>query len=299
MKLVRIAVILFFALLLSPALLSGFQLGLDFHIGDLGFTDERTSSQEDFPVSFPWGISLYGSHNITDELEISTGFFSDAILNNISYTLLTYRQDIFSLGVGPFFGFFNTPTSILKPGISTSVRVDVPGLLFLSFRADSTIGGRLVQEGDYLQERSDITAGFYVPNIIASINIITKNYTRRTLRKEIVDSFSEYSLRTDIYQKNVPYRIALTFGYQQRKKSFIDLTKRTPVDHILNSIILGTEFSLDISDFLVLSLNVDNSIYTFGSAGDTILELPTEGIGIYLFDASLGFSLNIDSLIEG
>ena len=276
--------------------LRAFEVSTEFQIGNLGFTDERASTDTTYPLQFPWGLSLYGSQRIDDMLEIDTGFYFDPTLNNISYTLLKYSQQFFTLGVGPFFGLFNSATSLLKPGISTAIRIDFPRLLFVEFRADSSIGGRLVQEGDYLQERSDLTAGIYVKNAIASLNLLTKSYTYRTATEEIIDSLVEYSFRTDIYQKNVPYRILLSFAYQTRSKSFTNVSTSAAVVHTLNSLVLGTRLDFQLTKYLSIMTNLDSSIYSFGSAGDTLLVLPSTGISAYLFNVSAGFTLDIDAL---
>lgn len=276
-----------------------FDIGVEFDIGNLGFSDARKSTEEDLVPVNKWGFAIYGSENISDTLSISTGFYLDPILNYVSYTLLTYNQEFLSLGVGPFFGFFNTATSILKPGISTAIRVDLPGALFVSFRSDSTIGGRMVQEGDYLQERSDVAAGFYVKNAICSLNLLTKSYTLRKTTQEIVDSFTEYSFKTDIYSKYAPYTILLSFGYQKLSKSFINVTTRDTVIHSLSSLVLGTKLNIHFTDIITFDVDLESSIYSFGFAGDQLLTITSPGPLGFLFHVSTGIKINLDPLLKG
>lgn len=277
---------------------SAFEVTTEFQIGNLGFDKERASTAADYPMTFPWGLSVYGSQQISELLRVDTGFFFDPTLRNISYTLLQYAQQYFTLGVGPFFGFFNSDANLLQPGISTSVRVDYPGLAFLEFRSDSSIGGRLVKEGDYLQARSDISAGFYVLNAIATLNLFTKSYTYRSATEEVVDDFVEYSFRTDIYRKNVPFRVLLSFAYQMRGKSYTDITTLAEVAHQLNSLVLGTRIDLQVTDFLSIMTDLQSSIYSWGTAGGALLPLPTSGISSYLFTAATGITINLDRLVE-
>ncbi|MBN1686631.1 MAG: hypothetical protein JW852_08250 [Spirochaetales bacterium] len=288
----------FLCLLTTGFPLQAFEVSTEFQIGNLGFAADRKSTATDYPSQFPWGVSIYGSEQITQDLGVDIGFYSDRTLKNISYTNLRYTQRFFTLGVGPFFGFFNSSTSLLKPGISTAVRLDFPGIIFIEFRADSSIGGRLVQEGDYLQERSDVTAGFYVLNAIANVNLLTKSYTYRTKEQEIIDSFVEYSFSTDIYQKNVPYRVLLTFAYQKRGKSYTPISgTQAPTVHDLNSLVLGTRIDLTITRYLSIMADLESSIYNWGSAGDALITFPTSGIGAYFFNATAGVTLNIDPLL--
>jgi hypothetical protein len=296
MKLSKALFIIVFAVILCVPLMA-LEVTTEFQMGNLGFADDRDSTATDFPLVFPWGLSIYGSQQITELLRIDTGFFYDPVLRNISYTLLQYAQNFFTLGVGPFFGYFNSSSTLLQPGISTAIRIDYPGLAFLEFRADSTIGGRLVKEGDYLQARSDISVGIYVLNAIVTANLFTKSYTYRSSAEEIVDDLVEYSFQTDIYRKNVPIKVLLSFAYQQRGKSFTNVTTNAEVSHELNSLILGTRVDIQLTDFLSFMLNLDSSVYSWGSAGDALLVLPTTGINSFLFNASTGISINIDRLV--
>ncbi len=277
--------------------LSAFEVGTEFQIGNLGFANNRASGATDYPSHFPWGLSIYGSEEISGELGVDIGFYFDQTLRNISYTNLRYNQGFFTLGVGPFFGFFNSSSSILKPGISTAVRLDFPGLVFIEFRADSSIGGRLVQDGDYLQERSDVVAGFYVLNAIANVSLLTKSYTYRTAKQEIIDSFVQYSFTADIYQKNVPFKVLLTFAYQNRGKSFTDVSTQDAVVHELNSLVLGTRVDFTVTPYLSIMVDLESSIYNWGSAGDSLLTFPTTGLDAYFFNATAGVTMNIDTLL--
>jgi len=288
-------VVIFFCIAVFS--LEAFEVSTEFQIGNLGFGKDRKSSADDYPSQFPWGLSLYGSEEISGDLGVDIGFYFDQTLRNISYTNLRYTQRFFTLGVGPFFGFFNSSASILKPGISTSVKLDFPGLIFIKFRADSSIGGRLVQEGDYLQERSDVIAGFYVLNAIANVSLLTKSYTYRTKEQEIIDSFVEYSFSTDIYRKNVPFKVLLTFAYQNRGKSYTDISTQDAVVHDLNSLVLGTRIDFTVTPYLSIMADLDSSIYNWGSAGEALLTFPTSGIDAYLFNATAGVTINIDTLL--
>ncbi len=277
---------------------TGLEVGSEFYIGSLAFSDDRTADEVALPQVFPWGGGVVVDQQIDDQLSIIIDFHSDPTLNYVSYTLLDYQQQFFAITLGPFFGFFNSRNTILKPGISTAVRADIPGIAFVSFRADSSIGGRLVQAGDYLQERSDVSVGFYVRNAICSVNLLTKGYIYRTADEEIVDNYLEYSFKTDLYQKNVPYRVLLSFAYQERSKSFIDVVTRDSVVHRLRSVVLGTTLAMQMSDWLLIELGLDSSIFSFGDAGDELLALPTSGIAQYLFNATLAVRVQVDALAE-
>jgi hypothetical protein len=277
--------------------LGAIEIGTFFDIGNLTYEDERTESTTDFSgAEYYWGLSVPFSHRISDEFSIEAALLYDPILKYNVYTIFTYQFNFFTIGVGPYFGILNTRETVLKAGISTSIRLDFPGILFASFRVDSSLGGRLVEVGDLLQERNQIRFGYYVPNAICSVNILTKNFAQKTAEGEMVEKFSEYSFKTDLFEKNVPYKILLTFGYQALTRTFV--YGATPTEHSLHSIIIGTELDVELLDFLSLIADLDSSIYSFGFVDDTLMDLPEERPGIYLWRLRVGFSLNVDSLLK-
>jgi hypothetical protein len=287
------SLLLVFALTLAAGTASGLEVGASFRFDNLGFRTDRTASDTSFSGrDYFWGGSVYLTHELSDSITLEAGVSRDDILRILTYTLFQYQLDYFRLGLGAFLGTFNSTTELLKSGITMSVGLEVPGVVFARLRADSSIGGRLVEAGDFLQERTDVSVGFYVPNVICSLNLETRSFTQKQDTAEVVDSLTVYSFKTDIFQKNLPFRVVLTFGYQTLAKKFID--GATNPTNTLNSIILGTDFHLRVSDTLTLQFGLDSSIYSFGQ--DQLLGVSNPGPGGYLFRASAGFSLDVGQL---
>lgn len=277
--------------------LHALEVGGDFRIGNLALNQIKNPSVTTFNGNdfSSWGLSFYGSHNVTDSLRIDTGFFSDPILKNISYTLFSYTESILKLGVGPFFGFFNADlNTLLKSGISTNIKVELPGILFLDFRTDSSLASRLVIEGDYIQERTDLSFGFYVPNAICYVNLFSKRFTQKVGAYEVLDSLNEYSFKTHLYQKMIPYRATINLAYQVLGKRFINDPATT--EYLLNSIIVGTKLDIDLTSYLIMTIDMENSIYTFGQG--ELLGTSNPGPGSYAFRGSVGVKVNIDKLLQ-
>lgn len=290
--------IIFFFLFTSLLQLNALEVGATFSLENLDFKNDRLSDDESFSgMDLLWGGSLFATHTISESFSVEGGFYNDTILRFISYTLLNYNLQFIQLSVGPFFGFFNsTSTStILKSGISTSIKLELPGVLYISFRTDNSIGGYLIEIGDYIQQRNDISLGYHVRNAICSININSRKFIEKQDNLEVVDSLIDYSFKTDIFQKNLPYRIFFSFSFQRLSKKYFDAADSSaePVSsHTLNSIILGTEVDINITDFLTVILNLESSIYTFGQ--DILLGISNPGW--YLFRAYTGFKINFDRL---
>ena len=269
-------------------------MGAMFNIGNLAFQPTRVASDTTFAGTYyPWGLSVYGSQQISDTMLVNTGYYSDTVLRNIAYSTITYQGDYFSLGAGPLLGVFNSKSAPLTPGIIATVRVQIPGIVYLAYGSDSTLGASLVQVGDYLQQQSSVSLGFYIPNAIASANILTKKYTEKTSAGDSIDQLTLYSFQTDIFQKNVPYRVLLTFGYQTLSKTFLESTTTTAQ---LGSIIVGTRVEFHVTNFLTLVADLNSSVYTFGQ--ESLVGLSNPGPNGYLFQLQTGAQISLDNLFQ-
>jgi len=273
---------LLFLLCLSPV--SAFEIGTYFELSNLDFARDRASSATGLPGdSYLWGIRAVGTEELSDQLSLNLEFSSDPILRNIGYTLLTYNDQFFSIRLGPFFGILNAPSTILQSGLSTTVRLFVPGITVLTLRSDNSLSGRLVVTGDYIQEQSELSVGFFVPNAIPTAYVRSKRFTWKTDDGETVDSFTAYGLETDIFQKNIPFRVVLDFSYHDLSRSFIAATTTT---HSYGALVLGTDISVELFERFTIDTALESSIYTFGR-DDLIGEISAD---TFLFRMSTGVS---------
>ena len=161
-------------------------LGLQVWAGNLGFSNGQGIHRN---VTFTGGGLLLGpfplrhaAHHREDQTS-RTGFYSDPILRNISYTLFTYDEKVLSVGIGPFFGFFNNTSTLLKSGISTAVNSSSPDRLSLFSVGQLHRRGSLWTTGDYLQERNVISFGFYVPNAICTLWLDERQFEQKGARR--------------------------------------------------------------------------------------------------------------------
>jgi hypothetical protein len=278
-----------------PVKLGALDVGFLFRFENLAFEHDRKESDHSFDgLAFPWGISVFASHEMGDDFSITAGFYQDSILRNISATMVTYRYSFISIGLGPYFGFLNSEGPLIRSGLNASLRVDFPGVIFAEIKTGSTIGG-LVKDGDYTQEETSLLGGFQVMNAICTIGLLSKTFTIIQGSTQVVDSLDKYYFSTDLFQKNVPFRVLLTFAYQSISKSFI--TSTTTDTHTLSSLIIGTELEVELARFLNLLIMIDSSIYTFGR--DDLLGVdPGSDFAGFLFSAQIGLKLNIDQLTQ-
>jgi hypothetical protein len=266
--------------------------GMDFAVGgwvgNLGFRTDRAASDATFPgADYFWGVSVEGSQQISDSVSFTTGFTMDPVLRNTVSTMFTYTEKILTVGVGPFFGFLNSESTLMKSGISTSIKLELPGIAFVSFRSDSSIGSGLVLTGDYQQSLSDISLGFYVPNAICTLSINSRSFEQKAAAALVIDSLTAYTFSTDIFKKNVPYRLIVSFAYQSLSRSFVGSATS---DSTLNSLIIGTEIHVSIGDSWQVQAGIEGNVYSFGQ-GNLVGSDP-----LFLFRTFMGVKTNVDSI---
>jgi hypothetical protein len=252
----------FCSLLVAPAAMA-FEVGAYVDLSNMDFTESRSSSETTLPGDrYVWGVSATGRQELSDQIALDLTFRHDPVLRNVGYTLLTYSDEFFSIQLGPFFGIMNSPSTILQSGLSTTVQLFVPGAM-LSLRSDNSLSGRLVVDGDYIQELSELSLGLLAENVIPTAYVKTKRYTWKTSAGESVDRSTQYGLRTDIFQKNIAYGVVLDFAYQDASRSFV--TDAATTIHAYGSLLLGTEVSIDLFERLSLLVDMESSIYMFGT----------------------------------
>lgn len=284
------SVIVALLLLGVASTLSGFELGARFDLSNLDFARDRASSATTLPGDeYDWGVSVVGSQSVGDNIALELSYTDDPVLRRIGYTRLSFIDRFFSISVGPFFGLFNSTSSLLQSGLTTNVAVFLPGVATLEVRSDSTLGGRLSVEGDYIQELSTISLGFFLPNVIPKLNLTTKRYTEKTPAGERVDQFTEYSLTTDLFAKNVPYRLLLTFAYQDTARQFIETST---VTHGYGTLLLGVEVTAQVFRGVDVVADLESSVYTFGT--DELLG--STRADQFVFRLSTGITIDVERL---
>ncbi len=287
----KIFIVFIFLLLLTLPCFS-IEIGGTFRFENFAFKYDRGINDDYSATDFSFGGVFYFRHifkKFEQNLSLNAEYSYDAILKNTLRSVVEYNGNFFSFGVGPFLGFLNTEQALPKVGITSQFRIQVPGIIFADMGLDSTIGNQLEEDGNYQQEKSYISIGFYVPNAICSFNLERRIFSELDNSVEIIDKQNDYSFTADIFMKNVPYKILLTFGFQSLSKTF-----DTNTIHTLNSIIVGADVDIDITDAITLTFGLDSSIYTFGQ--DELLGVSNPGV--YLFRAIAGININIDRLIN-
>ena len=231
---------------------------------NMGFAEERSDSDTSFTgTDFFWNGSILFKQDMLGDFMVEGGLYKDLILRNVAFSLLQYKTDYFSVGLGTFVGIGNSQTFPAKSGISTLMRLELPGVVYVSFLSDNSLDGMPSETGDYIQRRNTLSLGFSVFDAICSLNLDSKWFELDTGDVNITDSLIDYSFLVEIYKKNVPYRVSLSFSYEYLLRNYIDgITDPT---HGLHSLVLGAELYLMLGKNFSIFLGSDGAIYSWGS----------------------------------
>jgi len=285
---------------LFTGLLFSFEIELSGGLGNLAFDKDLRSalSGPDIegtfdPKYYPLLLAQFtGEYN---SLFFSAGFSRDPLLRNRLYGNLRAGFDYFFIEAGPSIGIFNSPGLPINPGISAALGLSIPGKVFARAAALSTIGARTESAGGYSQLSGEVSAGFWVPHVICSLNMSMKNYALREEPNLLTeDDLKKYFFRADVFTKNVPFTMRVDLGFQNLSRSYStqkidggELVKEVTKDEF-KSFIAGLEGVYTLNSHLKFYLGGEMPVYSWGKrpmkdpSKDTIL-----------FEAKMGVILNL------
>lgn len=237
-------------------------------------------------AEYPANLWVYGARvGVTERLGpgfvLDLGYETDPVLRHIVRSVVAYEQGYVRIAAGPILGAFNSAATPIKAGISAGIRLDLPGALFLSARAESSMGAGLIAAGDYAQELSQLEAGWYIYNAICSVSLLTRKfYYTESPGSILADASNRYAFSVDMFRKGTPYKIKLDLGYQDLSRTYPAGTKET-----LGVVFLGAQVTAGIADGLSLLATLESGVYAFG-----LDELAGKGPNpsSFLFRAGLG-----------
>ncbi|PKL23960.1 MAG: hypothetical protein CVV47_11880 [Spirochaetae bacterium HGW-Spirochaetae-3] len=272
----------------SVAPAAAFDIEASAYFGNLGLPWDGETAMTD--AEFPADGWLYGGRaafvqRLGDGFSLVAEYETDPVLRNIVRGVITYKTGMASISAGPMVGVFNSAGHALKAGIDIGFRLEAPGIAFFSADVESSMGAGLVTAGDYSQEASELSAGWYVYNAICSASLISKRFTRIIDAGALVDASTDYLFSVDVHKKGTPYRVLTELGYRTMTRTYPDDT----IDG-LGAVILGAEVNADVSPTLTVVAGLDSGVYVFG-----LEELSGRGpaSSSFLFSASVGFVLHL------
>ena len=262
MKKVIFCFLLAFMILISPV----FSLDLKFigGFGNLSFDSDQKSplsiDEERFtPNFFPLAIvELSDGFNI---VSYNVGFDRSPILRNRLYANIRADWQYFHIHGGPFVGLFNSMGLPVSPGLSAGLGFTVPGIIFVEAAGSSTIGILMDKTDNYFQRSGDISAGFWVPYVICSLNLYLRNFAYRDNSDLLIEDLAtRYFFRADVYTKNMPFTICVDLGFEKLSRSYT--YSDTDTDE-LKSVYMGLEGNFSLHPAVKMLLGAHIPVYSW------------------------------------
>ncbi|MFP4375341.1 MAG: hypothetical protein ACLFPO_13500 [Spirochaetaceae bacterium] len=276
--------IMFFTAAVLPAL----EVDAEGTFGNLGFVHDRQAGDADLGAdTYPWGSRLAVTGTVLDGFLLTGAYERDSVLRNTVAVTVGYSGQIMSVGAGPFVGFIVDSDNpyLLKPGLSARLRAELWDTGFLSLESDATLDPQLSSTStDFRQFRITPRAGIYLPNIITSLEFDRSTLLYTDGDATTLDRRSEYTLSTEVFQKAIPYRILVRFGYRSELKDFADNTR-----HALGAAVFTPGITYAPNDTVTLRARLENGIYVWGQE-ELLGEIQRDR---YFFEGTLGLTLRL------
>lgn len=293
MRFRSVLVLGFLSLLLGRA--GAIEIGVEAQMGNIHFpwtATTPTAGTASFPTTnYFWGGSTWASFDLGEDYALKVSYDRDPVLRNSVSGIFQFERGVARIGVGPFIGFLNGDGKILSAGLSTALRLQWPGLAFVSARSDGGLSLGLVADlASIPQTSAELSAGFYTKNAIVSAIVSGKRFSETNdSGKLVADNLTLYALTVDIYKKNVPFQVLTMAGYQVRSKYY----QAEDVTDALGSVILGATLSVQATSALKLVGTLSTGVFTFG-----LDELAgrSPSANSFMFDASLGVVVDLGLL---
>jgi hypothetical protein len=242
------------------------------------------------PYGPGFGFSLTVSERISEALEASVSVDRDANGGNLLSARGIYRTPLLAISAGPSFGIFNSTgdddavTPVIQPGLGVGFEITAPGILVLKADTDFAIPTATETPGQAFIQRGEISAGFYMPNVLCSLKARQRNQTEVDAATTLTKSITDYGLFTEAFLKGSPFRFGVNFIYRvvDYRNSLAPAANRS-----FANLVLGGGLTWKPKADLAFFASGSGALYTFS------LDDNAEDVDSFLFDLSVGARFTI------
>jgi hypothetical protein len=260
--------------------------------GNLGFAEDREASKTSLGASsYNWGFNGALSVPVSQALSVRAAVHRDPMTENSVRFSFEHESQYVTMAVGTYLGVLESFASPLKipPGITASLETRLPGVGYATVSAGRPLTDEPTKKGEYWQQFTHAGLGFNLPNVIAGFHYRNAQKLVGTSSGQTRDERTEYAFTTDIFAKNVPYTVFLTFGYRDYTREFL-VDGSAETTHASGSLLFGARVNVTVSQTVTVYTGISNGVYTFGR--EDLLGSFAEDA--YLFQTTAGVSLSLD-----
>lgn len=170
---------------------------------------------------YPYGFGdFHARGEISSKMDFDIHLSRDNILQNTLAGKIKTTSDYFNIEFGPFVG---TIDKIGKPevGITGSMQYAYPGIAFVLVGGSSSLGSNVDFFSANTRETYEIKAGLWLPGVIPSISISSKNFSKHLKDTVVIkDELTRMQVSADFFAKNVPVIITVDAGMETLTRTY-------------------------------------------------------------------------------
>ena len=269
------------------------EFGFDARLGNIQFPWTSTTAITDsvFPsTNYFWGGDAWIDAPLGEDASLRFSYERDPVLRNLAIGAVQFERGIASISVGPLVGFLNSAETPFSAGMSAALRLQWPGVAYVSVRSDGGTAISLLQSDADPQARTEFAVGFYVPHAIISGVIKASRFNELDASgNRVTDSLTSYAMTFDVFKKNIPYTALFSIGYDLRSKYYA----ATATTDSLGAIMLGVDASAQATKDIKVTGGISTGAYVFGLDA---LAGKGPASSDFLFDAKLGMVVQFEAI---
>jgi hypothetical protein len=237
---------------------------------------------------YPYGYGdLQIKGEVSDKMDFNIRFSRDNILQNTFIGSIKTTSDYFNVEFGPFAGMIDE-LSEPEIGITGSIQFAYPGIVFLSVGGSSSIGKNFDFLSANTRETYEVRLGLWLPNIIPSLSINSKNYSKHHKDSLVIrDELTRMQLSVDLFAKGFPVILTVDAGMETLTRSYA--RKNFPeVRDELTALYAGANIKWQITKALRLIGGFEVPI-TYEAKGK--MKDPDDRFKLYKFTGGISYSV--------
>lgn len=239
----------------------------------------------------PETVKLGSWFQITDQIQSNLdgkiAFESDPVCGNTLTARASYRTSYLEISAGPAFGILNSSSEksdiafLVQPGLGIGFSIIAPGILVAKADTDFALPPPSQNSGQVYLQRSELTVGFYLPNVLCSAGV-SQRTNSATGVDNTIKSMTDYGFYTEAFKKGSAFRIGIDFVY---RVCDYYLAAGSDSNRKIGNLVLGGALTWVPKNDLNFFIDGNGALYSFS------LDKPVPGLEKFMFDLKMGVRL--------
>ncbi len=235
-----------------------------------------------------YGMAFAVTEQLQEQMEGKISYETDPVNGNTLAARASFRTSFLEISAGPSFGVLNSGGDsedipvLFQPGVGIGFSITVPGIVVARADTEFALPPASVSGGQVYLQKSALSAGFYLPNVLCSAGIQQRMNTRASLTESRIKSITDYGLYTESFKKGSVFRISVNFIYRVADY-FIE--KDSANNRKIANLLLGGGLTWAPAADFSFFIDGNASLYSFSLADQV------DGLDKLFFDLRLGATI--------